>query len=215
MKFKMMMLISVALLITSISAYAKEANNTMEQTLTKVSLSEFFTQQNSTEFANILNQVKQENEQSNTNETPIQYCKGDQYCLDILFLFSTLSKEEITLDKFKTLLSAPHLSKDYKQALYQLKLSLYSREETKKAVLIFETIKISNMVEKTNAIELLLTFIKDIPVTDKTFNNVKKTMAGYPEIAKFIKTLPKNIPVCTSFDLNMRKYNKDNFCVLY
>ena len=62
MKFKMMMLISAALLITSVSAYAEGAKNTKEQTLTKASLSEFFTQQNSKELASILNEVKQEKE---------------------------------------------------------------------------------------------------------------------------------------------------------
>ena len=215
MKFKMMMLISAALLITSVSAYAEGAKNTKEQTLTKASLSEFFTQQNSKELASILNEVKQEKEQSTTNETPAQYCKGNQYCLDILLLFNIFAKEKITLDKFKTLLSAPNLSKDYKQALYQIKFSFsIGSMETYKTVLVFETLKISNMVDKTNAIEPLLKFMKDIPVTDKTFSSVKKTMSGYPEIVNFIKTLPQNIPVCTSLDLDMHKYNKDNFCVL-
>jgi hypothetical protein len=214
MKFKMMMLISAALLVTSVSAYAEGAKNTKEQTLTKASLSEFFTQQNSKELASILNEVKQEKEQSTTNETPAQYCKGNQYCLDILLLFNIFAKEEITLDKFKTLLSAPNLSKDYKQALYQIKFSFsIGSMETYKTVLLFESSKILQMIPKANKIELMLKFIKEIPLTQKSFNIIKEEVT-YPEVVAFIKTLPQNIPVCTSLDLDMHKYNKNNFCVI-
>jgi len=205
MKNKIMLLISAALLFTITSAYAKETKTENQNTQVKNAISATMQEKDLKDLTNTIQELKQNAEKDKLNNPITEYCKGDKYCLDIIKLLEPQNKKELA-----EIFEIPELSKDYKQALYQIKVSLVLTSFlAKHKVILFEAEKMKDMAENN---ENLMDFITDMPLTEEMF--VIMRAAELEDTAEFMKTLPEQIPYCNDMNLDMHNYNKDNLCVI-
>lgn len=205
MKNKIMLLISTALLLAITSAYAKDAKTDNQNTQVKNAISATMQEKDLNNLTNAIQDLKQSAEKKQLNNFVTEYCKEDKYCLDIVKLLEPKNKKELA-----AIFEIPELSKDYKQALYQIKMSLVLTSYlAKNKVILFEAEKMKEMAENN---ENLMDFITDMPLTEEMF--VIMRVAEIEDTAEFMSTLPEQMPYCNDMNLDMHKYNKDNLCVI-
>ena len=205
MKNKIMMLISAALLLTITSAYAKDAKTENQNTQVKNAISATMQENDLNNLTNTIQDLKQTAEKNQLKNFVTEYCKEDKYCLDIVKLLEPKNKKELA-----EIFEIPELSKDYKQALYQIKMSLVLTSYlAKNKVILFEAEKMREMADNN---ENLMDFITDMPLTEEMFAIMR--IAEVEDTAEFMSTLPEKMPYCNDMNLDMHKYNKDNMCVI-
>ena len=205
MKNKIMLLISAALLLTITSAYAKDAKTDNQNTQVKNAISATMQENDLNNLTNTIQDLKQTAEKNQLKNFVTEYCKEDKYCLDIVKLLEPKNKKELS-----EIFEIPELSKDYKQALYQIKMSLVLTSYlAKNKVILFEAEKMKEMAENN---ENLMDFITDMPLTEEMFAIMR--IAEVEDTAEFMSTLPEKMPYCNDMNLDMHKYNKDNMCVI-
>ena len=205
MKNKIMLLISAALLLTITSAYAKDAKTENQNTQVKNTISATMQENDLNNLTNTIQDLKQTAEKNQLKNFVTEYCKEDKYCLDIVKLLEPKNKKELA-----EIFEIPELSKDYKQALYQIKMSLVLTSYlAKNKVILFEAEKMREMADNN---ENLMDFITDMPLTEEMFAIMR--IAEVEDTAEFMSTLPEKMPYCNDMNLDMHKYNKDNMCVI-
>lgn len=205
MKNKIMLLISAALLLTITSAYAKDAKTENQNTQVKNAISATMQENDLNNLTNTIQDLKQTAEKNQLKNFVTEYCKEDKYCLDIVKLLEPKNKKELA-----EIFEIPELSKDYKQALYQIKMSLVLTSYlAKNKVILFEAEKMREMADNN---ENLMDFITDMPLTEEMFAIMR--IAEVEDTAEFMSTLPEKMPYCNDMNLDMHKYNKDNMCVI-
>ena len=162
MKNKIMLLISAALLLTITSAYAKDAKTDNQNTQVKNAISATMQENDLNNLTNTIQDLKQTAEKDQLKNFVTEYCKEDKYCLDIVKLLEPKNKKELS-----EIFEIPELSKDYKQALYQIKMSLVLTSYlAKNKVILFEAEKMTEMADNN---ENLMDFITDMPLTEEMF----------------------------------------------
>ena len=212
MKNKIIMMLSAAFLLTTLSAYAQVNTYAAKERIKK---------QDSTGFIQALEQERQKKEAKNHKITCPEndlkcVCKEDTYCKDYVLLSS------ISDIPWETIVENTKDITDYKTALYQKKYNIVHNIGTDRAkiiVLVFETYKLFNT--QYSDFQSYLNALTDIPLMKASIitllvdqeTNLKKLSDKEKEELQNFNKMVENAPVCSP-NLNVKKYNIKNFCVL-
>ena len=242
MKNKIIMLLSAALLLTSLSAFAEATISSQTIDIKNASVNKDI--KNSLQNAYDENQAKE----SDDIEKIKSVCKNNQYCTTSALM---MLRNGIALDK---VLSDLRNVKDHKQNLYLVKRDSKNDSllftEIQQIMLISKPKKISSkntsmFKELKNAVSSpfneLKNYMMDVPLCSYSFALGFKKLKGNAESSKelkfidsFVKKYPNpenpikedgtftnegpeyNVPVCPekSENLDMSKYGYDNLCVI-
>ena len=225
MKNKIIMLLSAALVLTSISAFAKEITSQKTNIMNKTSVNEAV--KNSLQKAYEENKAKESNPEDEIKEI----CKNDKYCIEYAAILPMLGfKSDELIYELRDI-------KDYKQELYNLKYSLSTNSELYYGFLFFDSLRIYAMTEFDQMKESII----DMPMTPVFFVGILKKMKSatksekdkkfldsllkkytgklFPQnfeeidITAFSDFIKSNAPFCPK-DLNVNDYGFDSLCFL-
>ena len=233
MKNKIIMLLSAALLLTSISAFAKEITSQKTDIMNKPSVNEA--------VKNSLQKAYEENKAkgSNPEEEIKKICKNDKYCIEagtfFLFVIDSIGVDGSDVLSEEVLESLKDV-KNYKQSLYLVKYTS-SINSLRHYLIDFEASKL----EKLTEFDEIKAYILDMPMPYSSFikalNKMKATASSKKEldfVDSFMnkytgKLFPQNYekfkeedvlelikssnPFCPG-NLIVDNYGYDNLCIL-
>ena len=225
MKNKIIFMISAALLLTSLSAFAEDTISSKTINIKNTSVNNNI--KNSLQNAYAENQAKE----SDPQEEIKAICKDNKYCLENASILSMLGfNSEELIYELKNI-------QDHKQKLYDMKYSISTDAELYFGFITFEIPTLTKITEFNKMKE----YIIDMPATPTSFifilKKIKNTAKSQEEIKfvnsliekyagklfpqnfeeidgiDFVNFLESNEPYCPK-NLNANNYGFDNLCFL-
>lgn len=215
MKNKIIMMISAALLLTTLSAYAQiQAPNAKGQIM----------QQDSANLGKALEQEKIKQTANCPENDTVCVCGENKYCKDYILLLQNYNTP------WEKIVKNTKNIKDFKTALYQKKYEMVNKigtDKAIKAVLVLEVWQLKNALDlEKDTTKAITNYLADMPVTFDTLSSlefitsvtaarkdtVKHPVSEQKAISQLMVAF-KKATLCPA-DLNVNNYNLDKLCVI-